>query len=304
MSVTIYAKKGDYFSFFNSPYYSHVNASAVDIYPREGNSETVALSPVDGIISKVYEFKSPRPKQFKAAETDQLILVTPKENHNVYVRLLHIDCALQVGASISVGDFLGTLIRSGFFDFWTSQHIHIEVRQIKEFLRAKGGYPIEPINSNQNTERHQLGGISTVKVRKSNENYALIEVKEGLSKIGSFWGLECKVKDVSGILDCGTPHYCHGGIHTTDTGSAKVGDKIYVWNTAIGVVTEVLRNLIRFKCTPLSIYANGFSAKGLSLYSQFEETKIIKLIPRFPSDLNLKTGEDVCLKLVIEEINT
>jgi len=301
--VTVYAQKSDFFSFFNSPYYSHINTSAVDIYPGGSNLETLVLSPVDGTVSKLYEFKSPRPKYFEAPEMEQLILITPKENPNVYVRLLHVNCNLQVGTLLSVGDCLGPLIRSGFFNFWTSRHLHIEIRSHEEPLRAKGGYPMEPINSGQNILRRKAEGIPCMRVRYVNENYALVELEGGLSKLGNFWGLECMVNNVSGILDCGIPHYCHGGVHTMDAAPAKVGDKIWLWGVTIGLVTQVFRNFIHFKCSPLSIYVNDFPIKGLSLYPWLREAENIKLIPKFPHDFqHLKIGENICLKFV-EEVN-
>lgn len=62
MKVMVYAKNDAFFSFFDSPYYSHVNASAVDIYPKKLNGdEDPVFSPIEGVVSKMYEVKSPIP---------------------------------------------------------------------------------------------------------------------------------------------------------------------------------------------------------------------------------------------------
>lgn len=305
MDVTLYAQKGNFFSFFNSPYYSHFNALAVDIYPDRSDLETFALSPVDGAISKIHEFKSLQPKHFEAQETEQLILITPRENPNIYIRMLHINCNLPVGAHVTVGDPLGTLVRSGFFDFWTDLHLHVEIRRLEEPLRARGGYPLEIINSGQNTLTQKNEIISLMKVKAVNENYVLVEVEEGLSKLGNFWGVKGTVNNQLGILDCGIPHYCHGGLHTTNATTVDVGDMIWLWGIIIGRATRVFKNLVHFKCSPISIYVDDFPIKGLSLYPRLGETKIIKLIPKFPHDFqNLKTGKNLCLKIVAEKINT
>lgn len=56
---------------------------------------------------------------------------------------------------VSVGDYIGKLVRSGFFNFWTNKHLHIEVKRLENPLRAKGAYHIEPINSCDNNIRYQ-----------------------------------------------------------------------------------------------------------------------------------------------------
>ena len=206
MGITIYAKK-NYISFFNSPYYSHKNRLAVDIYPTGNSFDALGLSPVEGTISKIYEIKTPRPKYFETLETEHLVLITPKENANVYVRLLHINSDITTGTNVSVGDRLGFLVRSGFFNFWTWKHLHIEIRRLIEPRRAKGGYPLRPINNSPHLSRNpEMPHL--MKTRKVTEDYALIEVEQGLTRIGNFWGLECRVKNICGILDCGLPYYC------------------------------------------------------------------------------------------------
>jgi hypothetical protein len=298
--VTIYAKKDDFFSFFNSPYYSHINSSAVDIYPRKSDLEVPALSPVDGTLSKIYEIKTPRPRYFEAPETERLILITPKENPNTYVRLLHINSQIQTGTHVSVGDQLGVLLRSGFFNFWTSRHVHVEIRRLEEPFRAKGGYSLEPINTHQNILQQRTSEMPSMRVSTANKDYVLVEVGGGLSRIGNFWGLECRVDNKFGLLDCGVPHYLHGGIHTMDTTSIQVGDTVRLWKTTIGKVVQVFKNLVRFESTPLSIYVNDLPIGGLSLHPWLGKARVIRLIPKHPHELqDLRIGEKIHLSLVV-----
>ncbi len=56
------------------------------------------------------------------------------------VKILHVELSVRVGDVVEPGQGLGTLLRSGFFDFWTDPHIHIEVRKPSDALRARGGF--------------------------------------------------------------------------------------------------------------------------------------------------------------------
>jgi hypothetical protein len=49
----------------------------------------------------------------------------------------------MVGDVVEVGKPLGILLRSGFFDFWTDPHIHVEVRSPSDPIRAMGGFMLE-----------------------------------------------------------------------------------------------------------------------------------------------------------------
>ncbi|MDQ1279790.1 MAG: hypothetical protein QG670_1052 [Thermoproteota archaeon] len=298
MGVTIHARNEDFFSFFNSPYYSHINCSAIDIYPNTENPIIPALSPVDGIVSRLYEFKPPRPRHFEASETEKLMLIIPNENHKIYVRILHIDSQIQVGTRVSVGDQVGILLRSGFFNFWTGKHIHVEVRCLEEPLRAKGGYVLEPINKDYNILSQRTNDIPPLSISAINEDYALADVENGLSRIGNFWGLECRIGSTFGILDGGIPHYQHGGIHAIDTASVRVGDAVWLWGTEIGRVVQVSKNLIHFKSTQLSISVNGKKIRGLSLHPWLSKAKVIRIIPEYPRGLqDLKKGEKIHLSI-------
>jgi len=303
MNVMVYAKNTDFFSFFNSPYYSHVNASAVDIYPKKRDAdEALAFSPVEGVISKIHEVKSPTPKHFKASETEHLIVVSPRENPNVAVKLLHINSNLERGAHINVGDYLGKLVRSGFFNFWTNKHLHIEVRSLENPLRAKGAYNIAPVNSCDNDLRLQNGNpFEGARFEEIKENYALIGLKEGIVKIGEFWGFGCISHGVEGVVDGGIPHYGYGGVHLKNSSKTRVGDKIRVGDNTIGTVISVFKNAIKFKCSSVFIYVNNHLIKGLSMYCRLEEANTIKVIPQFPNAFkNFKMGSDVYFKLVTQ----
>ena len=87
------------------------------------------------------------------------------------------------------------------------------------------------------------------------------------------------------------------------TATINIGDSVYMWGTAIGQVTQIFRNMVHFKCRPLSIYVKGYHLKGLSIYPHLGESKTIKLIPQLPQTFtNFKVGDKISLKLKPDRI--
>ena len=158
---------------------------------------------------------------------------------------------------------------------------------------------MEPINTRQNILQQKTNEMPSMKVSAINEDYALVEVDGGLSRIGNFLGLECRVNNAFGLLDCGIPHYLHGGIHTIDASPIQVGDTVWLWKTAIGRIIQVFKNLVHFESIPLSVYVNDQPIRGLSLHPWLGEANVIRLIPKYPHGLqNLRIGEKIHLNLV------
>ena len=281
MGIEIYAPTNGFISFFNSPYYSHRNALAVDIYPNVDWQHPHAPSPVEGTITDIYEFKSPHQRYFKTPQTEKLILISNPRKPELRVRILHVDCRLEVGTRVAVGDPLGNLERSGFFNFWTAGHMHLEVRKKEEPLRAKGAFPMEPINLGKGADGEPQDKIPAMRIEDTGDDYILAETG-GIVRLGSFWGLGCTVNGQRGILDCGLPHYGYGGVHFTEPSSIKGGDPVRLWGRNIGLVTWVCGNFALFKCRPLEVYVDDVRFRGFSLYLWLRENKRVKIVPREP----------------------
>ena len=62
--VVVNAPMDGCFSLFNSPYYSHREGLAIDVYPRGMEQGSTAYSPVEGKVKRIYEFKPPKSKLF------------------------------------------------------------------------------------------------------------------------------------------------------------------------------------------------------------------------------------------------
>lgn len=283
MGIEVYAPEDGFISFFNSPYYSHMNALAVDIYPNPSGTASCAPSPVEGTITDVYKFKAPQQRYFKTPEEEQLILISPTAKPELWVRILHVDCQLEIGEQVAVGDSLGVLERSGFFNFWTSRHMHVEIRGQKEPLRAKGAFPMRSINPKSEFEGSLQDEKPVLEIKASGGDYFLADYCRGFIRWGGFWGLGCMVNHQLGILDCGLPHYDYGGVHLKDPSSINVGDPVRLWGMNIGSVTRVCENFALFRSRPLKVRVNGASFRGLSLYLWLKDSKTVKLIPEKPA---------------------
>lgn len=282
MGIEIYAPENGFVSFFNSPYYSHMNGLAVDIYPDADEPVPYAPSPVEGTISNIYEFKSPSQRYFETPKTEKLVLISNPGKPELRVRILHVDCRLKIGTRVAVGEALGHLERSGFFNFWTARHMHVEVRRREDYLRAKGGVPIEPINLGKKTEGDLQSNPSVLGVETVGKDYLLAETSGSVVRLGSFWGLGCTIDNHLGILDCGLPHYGYGGVHFIEPSSVKTGDPVRLWGVDIGSVTRVYKNFALFRCKPLRVYVNDIPLRGLSLYLWLRENKKVKIVPKEP----------------------
>ena len=210
MGISIYADPKGFVSFFNSPYYAHRELRAIDIYSAEREYSEAGYSPINGKVTYIRPFTPPQPKVFNGSDKDWIIAVECRSNPRLCVRILHLKPLVEVGERVEVGDEIGIYLRTGHFDFWTDPHIHVEVRNPDNLVRAKGGYRLTPIGEPGDP---RIVEESTLEISKILENYVLVKPKRGLCRIGGFWGLGCRVGETHGILDGGIPHYGLSLIH-------------------------------------------------------------------------------------------
>ena len=294
--VDIYAPRDGFISYFNSPYYAHYKATGLDIYSSD-HDNNVALSPVTGRVKKIHSFTPPKKSFLKHHNPEQLIILSSNGHQPHFIRLLHINPTVKAGDSISVGDEVGTLIRSGFFNYWTDPHIHIDVRRHGNLLRAKGSLPLIPKTKNLHTAKnpsHLFFPGCDLNVVKVKSEYILAHTKNTLH-ISGVYGFVGRVAAAPGLLDAGLPHYSYGGIHFTNRPSISLGAPIYIGPNIIGTITHVSPHYALFKTSPLSIYLNGQKIRGLSLYLYLNNQQLMKIIPLSPGTIPLKKGDDAQL---------
>ena len=196
--VKIYCPEKGRFSFFNSPYPAHHAFSGIDVYPGRMFGD-VAPSPVRGKVTAVRRVKCPSRKDFECSPYDYVLLLCSSENPERWIKVLHVEPSVKVGDIVEIGEDIGTLLRSGFFDFWTNPHLHIEVRKLSDPIRARGGFKFERLlRLGESTFTENLSGT----VVESKPEYSLVSLSEK-----SEHGIMVEVEGQPGLLDAGIPHY-------------------------------------------------------------------------------------------------
>lgn len=278
--VNIYCPKNGRFSFFNSPYFSHRNCAGIDIYPNTWFN-SIAPSPVNGEVIGIREVNRFWHKDFKCSGKDYVLLLRSLENKNKIVKILHVKPIVTVGDNIYVGEKIGVLIRSGFFDFWTDPHIHVEVRNPGDPIRARGGCRIRgTIEIDNNMDLVDLMSIKGTVVDSKRE-YCLIapemEFKHGMP-------VYLVDHEQIGLLDGGIPHYGFFGVHTNFT--PKIGGQVKFLNKRIGLITSVFGNICFASFQNAVFKLNGKNVR-LSLYL-FLSKSLLKIVPPRIGELNME----------------
>ena len=297
--VEIQTDAKSFVSFSNSPYYSHEHGEAVDLYSPKGN--VIAYSPLGGVVTGLHVVKSPRPRHFQAPEIEHLLIIEPSQTTQLIARILHVESSLSVGEKIHVGEPLGKLVRSGFFNSWTENHIHVELRNPAQPLRAKGSLSMVPLLQGENPEGMPCDHRPLLRVADSNSYYVLAEALEGEVSLGQFRGYGCEVGNSVGILDAGLPHYSFGGVLLGQDAKVEVGDEVVFWGAAVGKVVAVSEGLASFRTYPLVMEVNGRRIRGLSLYTWLHRP-LLKLIPLELTPKPLLTREDREFRITLDRL--
>jgi len=283
--VNIYCPEGGRFSFFNSPYLAHRTCVGIDVYPRSVFGD-VAPSPVRGEVVGIRRVKGSQTKSFEVSSHDYAILLSSSENPERWIKILHIEPLVKIGDAVEPGEDLGTLLRSGFFNFWTDPHIHVEIREPSDPLRARGGFKLERLMELDDTEAAKdLSGI----VVESKPEYSLIALNDKFKQ-----GIPAEMEGQIGILDAGIPHYRWFGVHI-DT-APPLGGAVRLCGRKIGLVKSVYSNTCLAECSNLLFRANN-KPVGLSLYLYPFSNPLVKIIPRKLGELTLEKFEEVCITL-------
>lgn len=290
-NIDIYCPVDGKFSFFNSPYFAHRNFIGIDIYPNLEFGE-IAPSPVSGEVIGVREIGFFESKNFECSSKDYVILMKSLENEGRIIKIIHVKPLVKVGGKVTVGEELGSLIRSGFFDFWTDPHVHVEVKDPSSPLRARGGYRIKRIMRmdwnmmEEDMIRKSLNGV----VIESKTEYSLIALNHDFK-----YGLPVNLSGEVGFIDGGIPHYGFFGVHINST--PKVGDSVEFLGKKIGSVTSVFGNMALCLIKPQNpiFKINGKPVRlSLCLYPL---KPVMKVVPYKMGELTLRKFERVNLIL-------
>lgn len=281
--VTLFFNGDGRFSFFNSPFYAHHHFAGVDIYPSHHVWHGAdACSPVSGEVVGIKPVSHFASKFFKCSRRDYVILVRSFENPDMVIKLLHVEPSVVVGDRIKVGDKLGTYLRSGFFDSWTDPHVHAEVRNSYDAVRARGGcriHRILPLRGDAEPMQSLVGVVV-----KRRQEYMLVALEES-----PFHGITVSVEGETAILEGGIPHYGYFGVHLE--GSLKPGSQIKLCNKSIGVLKATLGNMGIAEFNGPVPRINGVKI-NMSLYV-YASLPLLKIVPQKPRGLSFEEGEEV-----------
>lgn len=283
--IKIYAPIKSRISFFNSPYLVHFSHQAVDIYPPFD----FAPSPVAGKIKFTREFSAPKSSHFESSPKEYLTAIETPSSVEYLVRILHVKPWVRAGDEVEIGEPLGELIRSGYFDFWTDFHLHVEIRPRRDLIRARGGLQLST------RFKGKLCGLSPAsnfkgRIMTTRPEYTLVDGPK--ASIGSITGAPVFVGDTVGILDGGVPHYGQGGV--VALGKIEIGAPVSFEKVKIGHVVEIFADgFARFKALPFLVRLGRLPMRGVSGYLSLGNAHLWKIVPNAVGKVNLPNEEEI-----------
>jgi hypothetical protein len=302
--VSFYAHDDSYLSYFNSPFIGHRRFSSIDVYPADGYWDGPAFSPVDGNVTEIRTLTMGKKKVFPTSPSDYAIGVAPDGVEDAVVRILHCRPRVSVGDTVSKGDFIGNLIRSRYFCFWTGPHYHIEAMRPKDFIRPSQSFPIVVETGKVST----ISGDSTnqyeCEVMRCTQDIVVCRSREIPSaSMNDYHGHLAAIGYSSSILDAGVPHYDQGGL-LGDT-IPEIGSPILAFGVSVGLVSAISEPFVQFT-TEKNVIASldGENLGGLSthLYSKrllIDGHPPIFLIPEERNQYEGRLSEGDCIILSI-----
>lgn len=281
--VKVHCPRDGKFSLFNSPYPAHHLGTGIDVYLMGAFGET-APSPVGGEVVEIRRLGCPAGRGFRDSGFDCLTLLRSSENPERLIKILHVDPIVQIGEIVEPGQYIGKLLRSGYFDFWTEPHLHVEVRDPKDPVRARGGFPLHTLL--------EVGKAEPIEELRGTVEYTKPEYSVITPKGGFRYGIPADVGGETGLLDGGIPHYGWVGAHAN--GAPSPGGAVRLCGKAIATVRTVRGNTCLAECTGFSLEAKGVGV-GLSLYLFPSARPTIKLVPPRLGALKLERSEEISL---------
>ncbi|UCD00578.1 MAG: hypothetical protein JSV23_06720 [Promethearchaeota archaeon] len=304
-NVRIAIPQTSHFSVGTSPYYAHQHGLAIDIYHNLTLENYDVISPISGKILKIKTLKAPKPKFSNGVDIDYLILVSNPSNSDISWKIMHIKPEVKVGDQIEIGDPIGKTIRNGYFAYWSSAHLHLEIRPFNDAIRARGGKTFSLLIEKkdkiiESSEKFNTKQIS-VEIDSIYPEIILARFpKIFYHKLFPIYGVKVRGNHLDCILDGGIPHYKIGTVLFQKELNFKTKPSIYLGSTKIGTLHETSGQLGFFKFDKIKFLLNNKEIRGISLYlANF--FPLIKIIPYSKNEFSFKPNSIQNLKLVLEE---
>ncbi|MFX0002147.1 MAG: hypothetical protein ACFE9C_03665 [Candidatus Hodarchaeota archaeon] len=306
--ITVEIPQTSHFSIGTSPYYAHQHGLAIDIYPNLTLENYEVSSPISGKVVMIKTLKAPKAKFPEGVNYDSLILISNSSNSKILWKMMHVSPNVDVGDKINIGDPLGTTIRNGYFAYWSSPHIHLELRPSNDAIRAQGGKNFtlstgkqgDLVDFSENLDTRKI----PVEIHSIYPEIILAYLPEYYyQKINPFYGFKAKINNFNCILDGGIPHYKNGTILFQQQNISNELDPVYLGTTKIGILNEIKGQLGFFKFNDIKFYLNNKEIRGISLYlANF--LPLIKIIPYKRNQFSFKLKSIQYLKLISCEVST
>ncbi|MFX1326598.1 MAG: hypothetical protein ACFE91_00440 [Promethearchaeota archaeon] len=281
--IRVSISRASHFSIGTSPYYAHQHGLAIDIYPNLTLQNVEILSPTSGKVQKIKILRAPKAKFPDGVNVDYLILLSNPKNSEILWKIMHVNPNIKVGDHIEVGDYLGKTIRNGYFAYWSSPHLHLEIRSVNDAIRARGGKDFSLAIEKKGKSKEFSKEVNTTQIPIKiysvfSEMILAYLPKHFYHNILPFYGLKIKVNNLGCILDGGIPHYKIGTVIFQQKHTSDKLYPVYLGFHKIGILHEVNENFGFFKFKNVKFYLNNKEIRGISLYlAKF--LPLIKIIP-------------------------
>ncbi|MFW9819553.1 MAG: hypothetical protein ACFFE5_08075 [Candidatus Thorarchaeota archaeon] len=296
--------KTSHFSVGTSPYYAHQHGLAIDIYHDLALENYDVISPISGKVLKIKTLKAPKPRFMDGIDVDYLTLISNQSNSESVWKLMHVNPVVDVGDEVRIGDLLGKTIRNGYFAYWSSPHLHLELRPSNDAIRARGGKEFSLAIENEKT----VTQIS----KKEDVNEIPIEIKSiypemilaNLPKhfyhnLYPFYGVKARINNNKCILDGGIPHYKIGTVICKQKYFFDKNFPVYFGAHKVGNLHETNGQFGFLKFEDVKVFLNNIEIRGISLYlANFYP--LIKLIPYRKNEFSFKPKSIQHLKVMSE----
>ena len=275
--VQLHCPETGRYAFFNSPYPSHKLNSGVDLFPGDGFGGE-AYSPVDGEVIMARDVKAPSGRGFEATDHDSVMVIRNRDNTDTVTKLLHANPLVEVGDNVRKGDVIGTTLRSGYYGWGTSPHLHAEIRKPADPIRARGGFNLSRIGNTVGEPVETING----EVVHVQQEFAFIRLN--MSSIG----LVGEAGGKPAFLDGGVPYYGWIGAHLFAPPSVGT---IRLLGQDIADITQVFKSSCRANCMGFTFSVKDRQILGLSLTLQPRKETLIKVMPVRLGGLDVEVGE-------------
>ena len=217
---------------------------------------------------------------------------------------MHVKPTVKVGEKIEVGELLGETIRNGYFSYWSSPHLHLEIRPFNDAIRARGGKNFllaieekdKPMNFFEETNTTRI----PVEIHSVYPEIILGKLpKHFYHNLFPIYGVKARINNLNCILDGGIPHYKIGTVIFQRKYNIDILNSVFLGPNKIGILHEINGQFGLFKFNKLKILLNNKEIRGISLFlASF--LPLIKIIPYMKNEFSFLPKSTQNLSIILE----